>query len=179
LLSLPKTELEPRGTAPFPITDAALLGREIERLGAKRILEFGPGDSTGCLNALGVHVTSCEHIDKWFEVAQERFAGHKRVRILKYTDTVPVVVHGIEDGETFDLAFVDSPKGFDPVRKQHPEYPECSRLNTVQYALKRAPVVLLHDGTREGEMNSLGHLLLQAHACQFILNSTMCRITRR
>ena len=163
---------------PFPPADTEVIRGELN--GVKRLLEFGPGDSTQAFLDLGVeHITTCEHIDKWFEVAKERFANDPRVRVLKFTDEFPVTVEGLGD-ETFDLAFVDTPQGYAAMRKKHPGYEDCSRLNTCLFAVERAPVVLLHDAYRCLERASLGRLSAMGHKYRF-LNSEygMARIEGR
>ena len=77
---------------------------EVERIGAKTVLEFGPGNSTKTFLDLGIeHITTCENVDKWYEVARDRFEHDLRVRVLKYHDSVPVVVEGLDPEEKFDL----------------------------------------------------------------------------
>lgn len=148
--------LRQKGVTVFPVQDAELMKREIERIGAKTVLEFGPGESTEFLLSLGMKVTTCEYIDKWFDVAKEKFG--KRVRLLKFDDDVPVVVHGLGENEKFDIAFVDAPKGYTNGRKVHKGFEDCSRINTCLFALQRAPVVLLHDTCRPLEKGTLGRL---------------------
>ncbi len=158
---MPETQEEARHVqAPvFESDDKRFFDAEIKLTGAKSVLEFGPGDSTQVLLDLGVErIVTCENIDKWFDVAKERFKDEKRVTVLKFHDEMPVVVDGLDDQEKFDLGFVDAPKGFNPVRKIHPGYGDCSRLNTLLYAVDRCKVVILHDAMRPLERGSLGRL---------------------
>jgi hypothetical protein len=155
--------------------------REVERTGAKSVLEFGPGASTDTFLDVGIEkIVTCENIDKWLDVAKTKFKGDKRVKVLKFEDTVPVTVDGLGD-ERFDIGFVDAPKGFNPVRKVHEGFADCSRLNTLMFALERCKVVLLHDATRPLERASL----MRAWATglfdiQFVPSKIgMARITRR
>jgi hypothetical protein len=157
----PKNPEEGRsnGAIHFESQDGQAIAAEFERIGAKSVLEFGPGDSTQAFLDMGIEkVVTCEYIDKWLKVAQDRFKKDKRVRVLKFTDEVPVVVEGLDPDERFDIAFVDAPKGFPPVRKVHPGIEDCSRLNTVLFALSRCPVVLLHDALRPLERATLGRV---------------------
>ena len=149
----------------FYSEDSKTLKDEIERIGAKSVLEFGPGDSTQTLIDLGLErIVTCEHVPKWLAVAKKRFAKCKQVKVLSFTDTVPVVIDGLDPNERFDIAFVDTPKGgiardvrmFE--RKIHPEFPDCSRLNTMLMALHHADVVLLHDAKRPLERATLMRL---------------------
>lgn len=165
----------------FESDDRAQIKREVERLGAKTVLEFGPGDSTQAFLDAGVgKIVTCENIDKWLDVAKDRFKDDKRVTVLKFEDEFPVTVDGLGN-ETFDIGFVDAPKGFNPVRKIHPGYADCSRLNTLVYALERCNVVLLHDATRPLERGSLGRIWASgSFNIEFIPNKIgMARITHR
>lgn len=162
--------------------DIENLKKEIVRTGAKTVLEFGPGATTQAMLDAGVErIVTCEHIDKWLDVARERFANDDRVNVLKYYDDMPCVVEGLADTERFDLGLVDSPKGFNPVRKVHPEAPDCSRLNTLVYAVNHCKVVLLHDATRPLERASLFRLYRSgAVDIEFIMSQIpMARITKR
>lgn len=151
----------------FGQEDFNAIKAEIERVGAKSVLEFGPGDSTDCYLACGIQrIVTCEHKDKWFKVAQKRFKKEPRVKLLRYTDTDPVEVPDL-GGEMFDIAFVDSPQGFYPMRKAHPGMEDCSRLNTCLFALKHAKVVLLHDANRPLERGTLGRLNQMGYHWEF------------
>ena len=157
----------PRRSVSLPTSDHQLLLNAAK--GAKSILEFGPGTSTRLFLTTDVErIVSCEYIDKWLKVAKEQFADEPRVEILKFTDTFPVVVEGLGD-EKFDMAFVDAPKGW-PIenRFKHVGYEECSRLNTVLFALERAPVVYLHDAYRPLERGTLGRLHRMGYQAEFI-----------
>jgi hypothetical protein len=157
----------PRKNIPLSSGDYELLRDAVE--GAKSVLEFGPGDSTQIFLDAGVErVVSCEYIDKWYDVAVERFKDEPRVTILKFTDTFPVTVEGLGD-EMFDVGFVDAPKGWPPEnRHKHPGYEDCSRLNTCLFALERAKTVYLHDAYRPLERGSLGRLHLLGYKHEFI-----------
>jgi len=158
----------PVGGATLHPMDLALFTSEVERLGAKSILEFGPGDSTEFFAKMGLQVTTCEHDQHWYEVAVERFKDMPNVRVLKCEDEMPVVVHGLGDDERFDLAFVDAPQGYRPRRKIHKGYEDCSRFNTTLFALQHATVALLHDTQRPAERGTLNRLHLMGYKIELI-----------
>ena len=93
---------------------------------------------------MGLQVTTCEHEDKWLEVARERFKDVPNVRVLKYENEGPATVDGLGDDERFDAGFVDSPQGYELARKVLPGCEDCNRLNTTLYALNRCKIVFLH-----------------------------------
>jgi hypothetical protein len=151
---------------------------EIDSLGAKSILEFGPGASTEFFAKLGLQVTTVEHSEKWFEAAVERFKDYPNVRVLKGEDEMPFRVEGMGSYERYDLAFVDAPQGYEPLRKAHPGYEDCSRFNTTMLALQHAPVVLLHDTVRSLERGTLNRLNRMGYKIEFIkVPYGMARIT--
>jgi hypothetical protein len=159
-------------------SDIDYLKFEIDSLGAKSILEFGPGASTELFAGLGLQVTTIEHMQRWYEVAKEQFKDRPNVRVLKGEDEMPFRVEGMGSYEKFDLAFVDAPQGYEPLRKVHPGYEDCSRLNTTLLALQHAPVVLLHDVVRPLERGTLNRLNRMGYKVQFIkVPYGMARIT--
>ncbi len=153
----PNWERKPTSASPFNKDDAEAIKAEMDKLGGKKILEFGPGNSTEVLADLGYEVCSLEHIDKWLEVARERFKDRPNVRIRKFLNTMPVECHEV-DGEKFDLGFVDSPQGWGAAREKLPGYEDCSRINSTLFALERCKVVMLHDVYRPSERGTLGRL---------------------
>lgn len=134
--------------------DRGTLRLEVERLGAKRVLEFGPGLSTFAFLDAGASVTTLEHEDVWYARAQSKFGDMLRVKVLRYANE-PVIEVPELNGDRFDLAFVDSPQGTRHARVEHLGQEGMSRKNTVAYALTKAPVVLLHDAHRPGERRTL------------------------
>lgn len=144
----------------------AILG-EVERTKAKKILEIGPGYSTFAFIEAGCEIVALEHDPKWHEEAIERFKDYPQVEIRRYWDE-PEARGELEPTETFDLAFVDSPKGYYPARKIHEGQEDCSRLNTLRLALKHAPIVLLHDAKRPLERGSLGRITREGFRFTFI-----------
>jgi hypothetical protein len=168
----------PAGLSTLHPLDIDTFKMEVVSLGAKSILEIGPGDSTEVFAKLGLQVTTIEHIQKWYEVALERFKDYPNVRVLKGEDEMPFRVDGMGSYEKFDLAFVDAPQGYFPMRKIHEGYEDCSRLNTTLFALERSPVVLLHDVTRPLERGTLNRLNVLGYKVEFIfVPYGMARIT--
>lgn len=160
----------PEGTPTLHHTDVELLKSEIARLGAKTVLEFGPGSSTKLFAELGLNVTTIEHMERWYQVALEMFKDYPNVRVLKGEDEMPFVAHGLGADERFDFAFVDAPQGYKPLRKIHPGYEDTSRFNTTLLALQHSPVVLLHDATRPCERGTLMRLHRMGYAFEYIPN---------
>jgi hypothetical protein len=155
------------GAATFHSADAKLLTEAV--LGATSVLEFGPGGTTDIFIKAGVpRIVTCEYIDKWYEVAKERFKDVPSVEVLSFTDTVPVVVHELGDDEMFDVGFVDAPKGYAAARTIHKGYEDCSRFNTALFALERCKVVCLHDATRPLERGTLSRLRLMGYEYEFL-----------
>jgi hypothetical protein len=158
--------------------DLQYLKFEVASLGVNSILEFGPGASTEVFVGMGLQITTVEHMQKWYEVAVERFNGFPNVRVLKGEDEMPFRVEGMGSYEKFDLAFVDAPQGFFPARKVHKGYEDCSRFNTTLFALQHAPVVLLHDVVRALERGTLNRLNRMGYKIEIIkVPYGMARIT--
>lgn len=138
----------------FPADDLAILQQSAED--CKSILEFGPGVSTDAfINAGCQRIATCEHIDKWFHVAVERFKDYPQVTVYRYMNSHEVTIPGLDPSERFDIAFVDSPIGAPKNRVKIKGQEGCSRLNTLLYAMNHAYVVYLHDVYREAEQASL------------------------
>lgn len=106
--------------------------------------------------------------------------------MARYWDEPKVKAEAVAN-QQFDVAFVDSPKGFNKaipgirgVRKKHPGMEDCSRLNTCLFALERAPIVFLHDAKRPLERGTLGRLCAMGHSFMiFNTKSGMARIDRQ
>jgi hypothetical protein len=148
--------------------------------GKQSVLEFGPGFSTyAFIEAEVPRILCCEYLDKWTEISRERFKDYSQVEIIRFMDE-PTARADIGD-EQFDIAHVDSPKGYAGARTIHPGQEDCSRLNTCLLALKHAPVVLLHDATRPLERGTLGRLNQLGHRWEFLPGCSptgLARITR-
>ena len=166
-----------RGTLTLAPEDYQLLLDEAK--GKKSVLEFGPGFSTfAFIEAEVGRILCCEYLDKWIEFSNERFKDYPQVEIIRFLDE-PEAKADIGD-EQFDLAFVDSPKGFWGARTVHPGQEDCSRLNTCLLALKHAPVVLLHDTVRPLERGTLCRLSSMGHKVTHVNGAVygMARIER-
>jgi hypothetical protein len=157
----------------LPFRDYQVLLNEFR--GAKSVLEIGPGISTLALIEAGVEkIVTLEHDPQWFAKALEKFKDYPQVTVARYADTVPVGADEIAF-QDFDVALVDSPKGFTHrviealgARKVHPGMEDCSRFNTCLFALEQAPIVYLHDAYRPLERGSLGRLNALGHRSEFI-----------
>jgi hypothetical protein len=166
-----------RGAMTLPREDYAILLREAT--GKQSVLEFGPGFSTFAFIEAGVpRILCCEYLDEWREKGKIRFKDYPQVEIIPFVNE-PVAKAEITG--QFDLALVDSPKGYAGARVIHPGQEDCSRLNTCLLALKHAPVVLLHDAARPLERGTLGRLNKLGHKVTFYPDgsrSGMARIER-
>lgn len=152
----------------LPPEDYQAFMAEVERIGAKKVLEIGPGYSTFAFIEAGCDPIVClEHDPKWHEVSIDRFKDYPQVKVRKYWNE-PEARAELEPNEQFDLALVDSPKGYKAARVVHPGQEDCSRYNTLELALKHAPIVLLHDATRPLERGSLGRIQSQGHKVTMI-----------
>lgn len=105
----------------------------VQRLGARRVLEFGPGSSTLALVEGGaIAVDTCEDDPKWLAVHQARiareFAG--LVFVHRYTWADPLVIPELE-GRRYDLALIDGP------------HDTPRRPVVVEYCLQRCTAVLV------------------------------------
>lgn len=150
--------------------------------GKKRILEIGPGLSTYALIEAGAEeIVTLEHEQGWFDKAVENYKAYPQVKVLHYGNEAPVAVVYEKDFDqhaTFDIALVDSPKGFshkvvgvEGKRVPLPGQTDCSRLNTCLLALKHAPIVLLHDAYRPLERGTLGRLSALGHEVNYVPGS--------
>jgi hypothetical protein len=161
-------KLYPQGQRTLTLGDYQALMKQAE--GKQSVLEFGPGNSTYAFIEAGVpKIVGLEHDQKWLDVAKERFRDYPQVRIDCYWNEAPEArVPDSLDYQRFDLAFVDSPKGYQSARLVHPGQEDCSRLNTCLAAIRLAPIVLLHDATRGLERASLMRLEQMGHAVDFV-----------
>lgn len=110
-----------------------------QRLGARRVLEFGPGYSTLALVAGGA-----THVDT-YESSPTAMLDALRLAVpsLFLYDDRAITIH---PHDLYDLAFVDGPAG---------NLCYYSRLNTLLCALDCAKTVVLHDSNRDGEQRTL------------------------
>ena len=186
------TLFDRRGAMTMPREDYDLL--LAEATGKQSVLEFGPGFSTFAFIEAGVpRILCCEYLEEWRLKAIERFKDYPQVEVIRFWDDPVAVADQLgmintgADGmagkvgdyipmEEFDLAFVDSPKGYAGARVIHPGQEDCSRFNTCLLALQHAPVVLLHDAGRPLERGTLGRLNQLGYPHKFV-NTRMARIT--
>lgn len=138
--------------------------------GVSSVVEFGPGYSTFAFIEAGTPVIwGLEHDPAWFDTQTERFADYPQVKIKPYWNEAPVARVPVEVSKrTFDIAFVDSPKGYAGARIAHPGQEDCSRLNTCLAALRLAPVAYLHDAVRPLERATLTRLERDGHAVEWV-----------
>lgn len=145
--------------------------------GVKSLLEFGPGATTLAAIEAGVQEIVCLEYDmEWMNAAKERFKEYPNVKIGAFVNC-PECPTTLPLEKTFEMAFVDSPKGYrnngDPRLPKGgivelPGMEDCSRLNTCLAALRHAPVVLLHDADRPRERATLGRLNSMGHRHWFV-----------
>jgi hypothetical protein len=168
-----------RGAMTLPPEDYAILLREA--MGRKSVLEFGPGFSTyAFIEAEVPRILCAEYLDKYFDFAKERFRDFPQIELIRFWDDAEATLN-VDTKEEFELAFVDSPKGYAGARTAHPGQEDCSRLNTCLLALKHSPIVLLHDAYRPLERGTLGRLSAMGHKVSYYKDSSrtgMARIER-
>lgn len=119
----------------------------VRKLGARRVLEFGPGSSTLALIEGGADkIDCCEDDPAWFTVYKERLQDvyPDIVTLHPYHWQDPLRVAGIT-GRWYDLALIDGPFGT-------PHRPAA-----IEYALQRSFAVLApteewRDGRAEPEL---------------------------
>ena len=123
--------------------------------GMDSVLEFGPGSSTWAFVEAGVrNIVSCEFDPRWLEKTRVEFEGYADV--LEFDQTqYPLIIPRVE-AQTFDLILVDSPVGLHG--KKTPRfkgYEDCSRWNTMCWAIEHSDLIFLHDAHRPGEKETL------------------------
>lgn len=105
----------------------------VRRLGARRVLEFGPGSSTLALIEGGAEsIDCCEDEPTWLTTYSERLAGvyPDIVTLHAYRWRDPLRILAL-DGRWYDLGLIDGPFG-----TQH-------RPAAIAYALDRCTAVLV------------------------------------
>jgi len=107
--------------------------------GVRRVVEFGPGDSTLAFLDAGCTVLSAEHDEGWRKLATDRFALDAGVTITAFRDE-PGCAMATPDWKP-DLVFVDGPPSSGPNGRWH----------TLRWGLLHADTVVLHDAHRETE----------------------------
>lgn len=156
----------------FDFDDYAGLLNETRRIGAKKVLEFGPGFSTLALLEAGcTDITSLENSPIWLNRAKRRLRQYQYVHLGTYQDVPNMSLPGLDDDhQQFDMIFVDSPPG-------NPDSEGRARFNPVMWSLGRAPVVLLHDAKRQGEQNTLVRLPKEYSVEMIDIRKGLARIT--
>lgn len=135
------------GAASIGEDDYAWLVAYVRRTGARRIVEFGPGDSTLAFLEAGCEILSLENDDSWLRSAKQRFAAWSKVIVAPFEDIPGLGGAGPDlvrtGGWKPDVVFVDAPR----VEDQY----SPARANACLFAADISEVVLLHDGKREAE----------------------------
>lgn len=150
----------------FQFDDVEALKRECRIAQAHTAVEFGPGDSTKAFFDSTAHIiVSLEHDPQWAEVWRPRLkpladAKRKEWYLHPYYNLPNVIVHTPWQNVVFDIALVDSPYGGtnDKRRVDHPGQKNYARFNTLDWALRHAKVVLLHDADRPREQRAVAAL---------------------
>lgn len=153
----------------FGFDDYGALISEIKRIDARKVLEFGPGISTLAFIESGcTDIVTLEYQARWIASAKNRLWQYKNVKIIPYENTPDIVIPDL-DKSRFDMIFVDSPMGTDlPMATRFRGQENCSRLNTVSWSLRHAPVVLLHDAKRPGEERTLARIIRKVSHIEMI-----------
>lgn len=112
----------------------------VRRLGARSVLEFGPGSSTLALVEGGAaRIDACEDDDHWLGVYRERlerrFPGVVHLHAYEHDDLMIPAVHG----RRYDLALVDGPHDVE------------ERASWIAYAMTLARHVLVPLELSEGD----------------------------
>ena len=90
--------------------DYAAILETAKRVGAKRVLEFGPGTSTLALIEAGAeHIDACEDDEHWYGVYAERLERVYPVVHMRRYEWAPVLkIQGVNN-RRYDLAVIDGP----------------------------------------------------------------------
>lgn len=145
----------------------------------KNVLEFGPGDSTEYFlaHAADVVIHSCEDNKQFAASARAKFKDVVRAFIYEYENTPAISIPEL-DNSKFDMGFVDGPYG-GRYRVRLPAMEECSRLNTIRYALERCPTVFVHDTKRPAEQAAIAQIQRECGDKLEVLNvSSVLGLTR-
>lgn len=142
--------------------DYDIMRRIIEDYSINKVIEFGPGESTHFFKSLGVEVVSYENNEKYVNINNQK--GIK-CRLYENIDGL-----GINDNDSYDLAFVDGPKGTGVL----------SRYNTLKYSLGKCKYVILHDSKRKGEIESIEKMkeFFNIKVTQFKTKKGICLIEK-
>ena len=124
------------------------LTRICKELNPKRILEWGPGHSTGLMHKLrpDAEIDSLEHDEKWHHSQTGKFLCAAMIRIIHRT------------GDDYVLWPVDQPK-YDLIFVDGRRRVEC--LKVAGACLADGGVIVLHDGERDYYQPGIDHLVLK------------------
>jgi hypothetical protein len=95
----------------WSFTDYRAVLDTVRRLGARRVLEFGPGSSTLALVEGGAdQIDTCEDDPKWYDVHRSRVGRQFApvVTVHRYTWADPLSIPEL-DARRYDLALIDGP----------------------------------------------------------------------
>lgn len=107
--------------------------------GVKKVVEFGPGDSTLAFLDAGCTVLSAEHDESWRRLAEDRFSLDEGVAVTSFHDVPGCDLPGTDWKP--DLVFVDGPPASSP----------NSRWHTLRWGMLHADTVVMHDAHRDAE----------------------------
>jgi predicted O-methyltransferase YrrM len=126
--------------------DYAFLERFAQEMGLRRVVEFGPGDSTLAFLDAGVEgIISYEHDECWLEQAKRKFLGMPEVRLEFCDEDSLPELNSLEEAPDFVL--VDGPS--------YRAGQERSRWKQCLWALETCGAFILHDAKRGGEQATL------------------------
>lgn len=133
VIKRPPFALYPEAQHWWSLTDYGAVLGVVEQLGARRVLEFGPGSSTLALIEGGAeHIDACEDNPIWFNVYKDRLAIQYPtiVRFVPYVWADPLSIPAL-DAQWYDLALIDGPHG------------TLQRPAVLAYCLERCRAVLM------------------------------------
>jgi len=117
----------------WSMNDHAAVFDVVTRLGAKRVLEFGPGSSTLALIEAGATaIDTCESDPDWAQVWEARLQTKypEIVKVHRYDSAEPLSILAV-DAQKYDLALIDGPRAIE------------ERPAAIKYALARSAAVLV------------------------------------
>lgn len=127
-----------------------------------RVLEFGPGSSTLALIEGGAtHIDTCEDAADWAEVYEERLVRRYPdiVQLHRYLWSDPITIPAL-DGQRYDLALVDGPRGVD------------RRAAAVRYALDRSQAVLVPTEDQISRFRNALHAMAHERGLALVIRET-------
>lgn len=115
-----------------------LLRRYLKENKPKKILEWGPGESTNiiiniCPNS---NIISIEHNEKWYNIAKEEFKEYNNIKIIykEINKNTKYATKGY-DNSPYDFIFIDGRRRV-----------ECAII--ALQTIKKDGVIMLHDSNR-------------------------------